>query len=502
MKKEFRVLMIEDSVPDVALIHHELRKAGLHFRCRRVDSRETFLHEIENHPPDVILSDHGVPGFDGFAALAEARSRCPQVPFIFVTGAHGDEGHEETLKRGADDYVLKTQLHLLAPAIDRALQNLDSHARHRQIESALLSAEEHLQLISSELKEYAAFMLDVGGRIATWNPGAEQLLGYTAGEILGQDYALLFPREARDRDWPRHLLIRVNSERRTEDIGWRIRKGGQRFRANMVIVALCEHAENDRGYLCVLRNLTITELQPRDPRAGALDSAPETDPREIEEFTHAIALDLRVPLRHIESLSEMLLKSPGDTLDPKSVGRLRTISESAHRMSRLIDDLYTFSRIGQADLYRLHLSLADIVREVVHDLQPGSGGRKIEWQIGDLPEVEGDPVMLWLALTNLISNALKFTREREVARIEIGSSKENGEYVIFIRDNGIGFDPHQSHRLFRIFQRLHADEFEGTGAGLANVRRIIHRHGGRVWAEGATGEGATFYFALPRPLES
>jgi PAS domain S-box-containing protein len=498
MKKELRVLMVEDTAPDVVLINHELRKAGLNFRSRRVESREAFLHELERHPPDVILSDHGVPGFDGFAALAEARSRCPEVPFIFVTGASGGEAAAETLKSGADDYVLKNSLHLLAPAVERALRDADTRARHRQLESALLDAEEHLRLISAEFKEYAAFMLDAEGRIATWNPGAEQMLGYEPNEILGQDFAKLFSRDAVDHGRPAQMLETAMRSGREEENGWRIRKGGERFRASNAIVALREHAKMERGFLCVLRDLTKRVPEETPPESRGRTARLEAAHREMEEFTHTIALDLRMPLRQIESFSEILLKTSSERLDPKSRTYLKTISDSAHQMSRLVDDLFTFSRIGQTDMYRLHLSLPEIVKEVVHDLRPDFENREVEWGIGNLPEVEGDPVMLWLVLTNLISNALKFTGPRPKARIEIGSITSETEFIVFVRDNGVGFDMRYADKLFRVFQRLHKSGFKGTGVGLANVRRIIERHGGRVWAEGVENEGATFYFSLPR----
>jgi light-regulated signal transduction histidine kinase (bacteriophytochrome) len=169
-------------------------------------------------------------------------------------------------------------------------------------------------------------------------------------------------------------------------------------------------------------------------------------------------------------------------------------------MGRLIEELFTFSRIGQTEMYRLTLSLKEITREVIHDLRQESEGRDIEWVIGELPEVTGDSVMLWQAMTNLISNALKFTRTKEHARIEIGASENEYEHIIFIRDNGVGFDPRAADRLFGVFQRLHTQEFEGTGVGLANVRRIVERHGGKVQAEGEQGKGATFYFTLPKSL--
>src|SRR6185312_6782309 len=175
MNKELRVLVVEDTPQDMALINHELRKTGLRFRSRRVESREAFLHELEFHPPDIILSDHGVPGFDGFAALAEARNRCPEAPFIFVTGAPRDEAVRETLHSGADDYVLKSHLNLLGPAIERSLNEVASRTNRLQLETALQTAEEQLQLLIEELAEHATFMLDEDGRVATWNPRAEKM---------------------------------------------------------------------------------------------------------------------------------------------------------------------------------------------------------------------------------------------------------------------------------------------------------------------------------------
>ncbi len=497
MKKELRVLMIEDAAPDVVLINRELRKAGLRFRSRRVETRESFLHELEHHTPDVILSDHGVPGFDGFTALTEARKSCPEVPFIFVTGSPDERAHDDTLKGGADDYVLKQNLHLLAPAIERALRDADTRARHRQLESALLDAEEHLRLISAELKEYAAFMLDREGRIATWNPGAEQMLGWEPDEVFGQEFNRIFPKEAVDRAWPSQLLEQAKQRGRIEDTGSRLRKNGERFRASQSILAVRGEQQQLRGFLCLLRDLSqsVPAAFPGSPEHNdQLQSAH----REFEEFTHVIAGDLRMPLRHIESFCEILLKTAAEKLDPKSQNYLKTISDSAHKMSKLIDDLFTFSRIGQTDMYRLHLSLNEIVKEVIHDLRPEFENRAIDWRIGDMPEVEGDPVMLWLVLTNLVSNALKFTRNREPAVIEIGARAAETETVVCVRDNGVGFDPHRSGKLFNIFQRLHGKEFEGTGVGLVNVRRIVERHGGRVWAEGEEEKGAAFYFSLPR----
>lgn len=495
MSKEIHVLVIEDSPQDMALINYELRKAGLRFRSRRVESRDAFLHELEHHSPDIILSDHGVPGFDGFAALAEARSRCPSAPFIFVTGARREEAAKTTLQSGADDYVLKDHLNLLGPAIERALRESDARSNCLRLETALLDAEEQLQLVTKELKEHATFMLDAEGRIATWNPVAEQILGYEPKEILGRNFGELFALEVREQGWPRQMLETATREGRAQSPVSLARKSGERFDAQISIIAL-GGTQRPRGFLCLLHDRTrrdVTEGEPSD-RVAQLEAARH----EMEKFTHAVAVDLQLPLRHIESCAELLTRSVKDQLDQKSHNYLKTISDSAHRMGRLVDDLFTFSRIGHTEMYHLSLHLNDIAKDVIRDLQHEIQGRDVEWVVAKLPEVTGDSVMLWQVMTNLCSNALKFTRQVEHARIEIGASDTQHEHVIFVRDNGIGFEPQSAERLFSVFERLHSAEFEGSGVGLANVRRIIERHGGRVWAEGTTGEGATFYFSLPK----
>jgi light-regulated signal transduction histidine kinase (bacteriophytochrome) len=177
------------------------------------------------------------------------------------------------------------------------------------------------------------------------------------------------------------------------------------------------------------------------------------------------------------------------------------ILDSAKRMGNLIDDLLAFSRIGRAETQPRLVNLDQVVKEVLRDVRQETEGRKIAWKIGGLPDFFGDPSMLRLVLVNLISNAIKFTRTRTQAEIEIGCSEGKGnDLVVFVRDNGVGFDMKYVNKLFGVFQRLHqSGEFEGTGIGLATVQRIIHRHGGKVWAEGAVDSGATFYFSAPRP---
>jgi light-regulated signal transduction histidine kinase (bacteriophytochrome) len=222
--------------------------------------------------------------------------------------------------------------------------------------------------------------------------------------------------------------------------------------------------------------------------------------KELESFSYSVSHDLRAPLRHISGYVELLLKNASSALDEKSLRYLTTISESAKRMGLLIDDLLTFSRIGRVEMQKTEFSLEQLVEEVVDDLEHETNGREIIWERGPLPDVYGDRSLMKLVFLNLIANAIKFTSPRKQAKIEIGTVPEGAdETVVFVRDNGVGFNMKYADKLFGVFQRLHAaDQFEGTGIGLANVQRIIHRHGGKTWAEGEVDKGAAFYVSIPK----
>jgi PAS domain S-box-containing protein len=768
VKHEIRILYVEDIPADAVLVNHELRKAGLEFRTKRVDSREAFDHELEHNPPDLILSDHGLPCFDGFVALAIAKRKCPGVPFIFVTNSCGEQMAIETFESGATDYVLKSNLSKLAPAVQRALREADERTRLKQKEQALRESEERFRMLVEGVKDYAIFMLDPNGlvtswntgaewlhgyraqevkgqnfsmfytahdiqrgqpelglrraategrfheecirlakggkqfwadvvitalrdpgriicgfaqvtrditarkaaeerlsgsealktailnaaldaiisinydgliqewnpaaerifgytraealgrpvddliipetlrkvydgslanylingaislmgrpielklrraggaefsaemaisriptedpprctalirditerqqaeaelhrseerfrllvegvkdyalymldpegRIETWNSGAERLEGYTAKEIIGKPLATIFPPEDIERKAPEVALKKAEQEGRVLNEGWRVRKDGSRFWSQGIITALRDETGKLRGFAKVAHDMTQekqteeeihrlnTQLESRVvERTAQLEAANQ----ELEAFSYSVSHDLRAPLRHILGYVDILQSTAGEALDKSSRQYLDTIARAAAQMGHLIDALLEFSRMGRSEMRSEQVSLAALVEDARRELRGEAKGREIQWRVGDLPEVQGDPLMLRQAVVNLLSNAIKYTGTRAKAKIAIGVKSTAKETVFFVRDNGVGFDMDYADKLFGVFQRFHrGNEFEGTGIGLANVRRIIHRHGGRTWAEGKTDKGATFYFAIPKARE-
>ncbi len=229
--------------------------------------------------------------------------------------------------------------------------------------------------------------------------------------------------------------------------------------------------------------------------------------KELEAFAYSVSHDLRAPLRHIDGYMGLLRQHFGTGLNEQGRRYMDMTSEAAQRMGQLIDDLLSFSRMGRAEMTEETVALGPLVAEVVDELAPEAVGREVDWRVSRLPEVVGDRALLKIVFSNLLSNALKFTQPRDPAEIEVGwrpeKHKGHTEIAVFVHDNGVGFDPDYADNLFGVFQRLHrAEEFEGTGIGLATVRRIVARHGGRTWAEGTLGRGATFHFSLPSAVKN
>lgn len=248
-----------------------------------------------------------------------------------------------------------------------------------------------------------------------------------------------------------------------------------------------------------LRNAIVGVVLKRAEQLAELNAELKRSNKELEAFSYSVSHDLRAPLRHVVGYAEMLRESAADKLSERDRRCVATIIESSEFAGTLVDKLLAFARLGRGELQWAAVDMNAVVREVRRDIESGLPGRVVTWRVADLPAVEGDPVMLRLAVRNLLDNAAKYTRGRTQAVIEVGGREEGEEVVFFVRDNGTGFDMRYVGKLFGVFQRLHRmEDYEGTGIGLANVKRIAERHGGRTWAEGEEGRGATFYFSVPR----
>lgn len=219
--------------------------------------------------------------------------------------------------------------------------------------------------------------------------------------------------------------------------------------------------------------------------------------KELEAFSYSVSHDLRAPVRHIDGFVKLLEREQPPASE-RAAHYLRTIASSSRRMAALIDDLLALSRTGRAPLEMRSVPLGPLVDEIIVDLRPDVARRRIEWRVAPLPTVRGDPSLLRVVLQNLLDNAVKYTKRERAATVDVGALRlDDGDMAIFVRDNGVGFDMRYADRLFGVFQRLHrAEEFEGTGIGLATARRVVHRHGGRIWGEGEPGQGACFYFTV------
>lgn len=341
---------------------------------------------------------------------------------------------------------------------------------------------------------------DMNSVITYWNRAAEELYGWRAEEVIGRRaYELLktvFPAPLdelqeqllRTGHWEGELTrTKADGSSVTVACRWALRRDGQDEAVSILEtnndISARKHREEE------IRRLN-RELE---RHADELEIAN----KELESFAYSVSHDLRAPLRHVVGYGELLQKQAFSSLDDKSRRYMKTILESAKRMGNLIDDLLAFSRIGRAETKKTKVDLTQLANEVVAELGQETKGRDIVWKIGVLPNCRGDRSMLKLVLVNLISNAVKFTRLRSPAEVEIGCTDRPNGTEVFVRDNGAGFDMRYVHKLFGVFQRLHStEEFEGTGIGLATVQRIIHRHGGQVRAEGALDHGATFYFSV------
>jgi PAS domain S-box-containing protein len=358
-----------------------------------------------------------------------------------------------------------------------------------------------------ESSEDAIFSKNLDGVITSWNQGAERLYGYSATEVMSCSVSMLMATDRKEE-----LSLILGRLRRGESIEHfettRLKKSGEQIDVSLTVSPIKNSSGAIIGASTIARG--ITERKRAEEQIRRLNETLEqrvaerttqllAANKELEAFSYSVSHDLRAPLRHINGFSQALLEDYADKLDEEGKGYLREVRAASREMAQLIDDVLQLARVTRSEMHSEVVNLSETARLVVAELHKGDAERAVAVTVEEGIVARGDKRLLRIMFSNLLGNAWKFTSKREHAEIAFGQEREaSGETVYFVRDNGAGFDMAYASKLFGAFQRLHtANEFEGTGIGLATVQRIVNRHGGRVWAKGAIGQGATFYFTLP-----
>ncbi len=378
----------------------------------------------------------------------------------------------------------------------------DAEEARRQSDERNRLNEIRFRLLIDAVKDYAIISLDADGLVTSWNSGAERLKGYSAGEMIGQHVSRLYRKEDIERGNLQNELRQAAAAGHVEGEGWRVRKDGSQFWAEVVTSGLRAADDELIGFVIIDRDISARRAAEKQIQALNLELTRRVDElgsvnRELESFSYSVSHDLRAPLRHVDGFARILKEEHSAKMTPEAIIYLDRILTAATHMGQLIDDLLNLAKIGRLELRRERAQIAGLVKQAIAELPPEAKERNIEWWVEPLPELNCDARLLKLIFTNLLSNAVKFTRNQANAVIEVGSRVTDGQATIFVRDNGVGFDMQYADKLFGVFQRLHRQEdFEGTGIGLATVQRIVRRHGGEIWAESQLNSGTTFFFTL------
>jgi PAS domain S-box-containing protein len=502
--RPLRVLIIEDSKSDIALLLLALGEGGFAITYEAVATQAAMRASLRNHQWDMIISDYAMPQFSGAAALTLALEVRPDVPFVIVSGEIGINIAVSLIQAGAHDYVQKTELARLVPVVERVL--LEREVRNEKVlaERALIASESQYRRLFESAQDGILIVDAESGQIQDVNPFLLDLLGFSREEYLGKKLWQVAAFQDSEASKSAFLELQQRGYIRYDNIPLHAKAGNNvevEFVSNIydvgpkkVIQCNIRDISERRKAEIEIQNLT-TDLERRvDLRTEQVRALN----KELETFNYSVSHDLRAPLRRIAGFVTALDRACGDELSPNAKELMLEIRMSTEHMTTLIQALLKLASLGASELQWQQIDLSSLVHVIATELQQGDPSRKVEFVIPDGVTAFGDAAMLRVVMDNLMENAWKFTSLLASARIELGVIHASGKAdVYFVRDNGAGFDMQYANKLFGAFQRLHLDEeFPGTGIGLASVQRIIHRHSGQIRAESSVGQGATFYFDL------
>jgi PAS domain S-box-containing protein len=413
----------------------------------------------------------------------------------------------------------------LSQAPDDAAGGETTERRKAQLQ--LRESEERFRLVVENTLDYGMFILDPGGQVASWNAGAERISGYSANEIIGKHFSIFYTDEAKQRQWPEHELREAARLGRFEDEGWRIRKDGSQFWANVVITALRGPNGELRGFGKITRDISerrahlerienlSRQLQQRVNDLDATNRELVQKTSENESFVYSVSHDLRTPLVNLQGFSEELsltqaeLKTlladprvPADIRDGASrllagelAESLSFIRNAVQHLGNIIDGLLRLSRVGRVEYRHEPVDVNAVVTDIIAAMNASVAGSGAAVNVARLPIVSGDRHAIGQVFANLLGNALKALHRDRPGVIDIAATRDEPP-VFSVRDNGIGIAEEYRPKIFQVFQHVHGIPGRGEGMGLAIVRRIVERHGGRIWFESTPGVGTTFFFTL------
>src|SRR5487761_1391625 len=504
-----RLLIVDDSKSDAELLLRTLHTGGFEAAYEVVDSSAAMRAALERQEWDVITSDHAMPQFSGPAALALAQELRPGVPFIIVSGEIDLNLAVSLIKWGAQDYVQKAELAKLVPVMKRVLHDAEARRKQESGEQALQVSETRYRRLFETAQDGILIVDADTGQIDDGNPFLMDLVGFSRKEYLGKKLWEIGAFKDSEASKSAFLELQSKGYIRYENIPLHTCCGGSvdvEFVSNVYVV------DHKRVIQCNNRDITerrqaeaeVIKLNAElEQRVQVRTAQVEALNKELGTFNYSVSHDLRAPLRRIAGFVKALEEDCAGKLDSEGRRLIQNILASTQHMTSLIEALLKLASVSSGKLQLKPTNLSSMSRVIAAELQQADPSRHVEFVIAEDITAAGDASLLRVVMENLLANAWKFTSHRDSARIEFGVAPQTDKpEAYFVRDNGAGFDMKYAAKLFGAFQRLHAEnEFSGTGIGLASVQRIIHRHGGRIWAKSAVGQGTTFYFVLETVLK-